>query len=157
MDITGSGICQQSSASVTLFNAIPNFRLNSGYLFLTPTFDGSGTIQNLVISGDTLMGTNRVTRQHTHFYRRNHRRGRPTQCRQYGGNREFSQARELLLIDAPFTNFGVVNWTGGGSSLNTNLISLTGVFDTDTIGLVNIESDSDHMSSGVLTWFRIHA
>jgi hypothetical protein len=58
---TGSGLFRQYGATVTLLDRIPKFFLVNGNVALSPTFQGSGAIQNLQLNGASLTGTNRVT------------------------------------------------------------------------------------------------
>jgi len=46
---------------VTLNDRISKFKLVSGNVILSPTFEGIGTIQNLQLDGATLTGANVVT------------------------------------------------------------------------------------------------
>jgi hypothetical protein len=137
VNITGSGICRQNGATVTLFDRIANFQLFSGNVGLTPTFQTNGTIKNLQLDGATLMGTNVVTGT----------------LGVNGGGLAVSSPLTVapsgvlnfngaaVSLYSPITNSGTINWSGSGLSLNNNNAAYTGIIRNQSGALFNLQSD----------------
>jgi len=145
--VTGSGLCRQYGAAMTLNDRIANFVLASGNVALTPTFETNGTIQNLQLDGATLIGTNRVTGT----------LGMDSGALGYssipssltissGGVLNFDGASVTII--SPLTNFGTINWSGGSLSVANNAAAFTGIVVNQPGGLFVIESDQGFASQG---------
>jgi hypothetical protein len=138
--VTGTGLCQQSGATVTLNDRIPNFVLASGNVVLTPTFQGSGAIQNLQLDGATLIGTNRVSGTlGLDGGALGSSTSRAPLTVQPGGVLNFNGA--TVTINAPLTNNGTINWSSGNLTIANNGSSLTGVLYNQPGGLFNLLCD----------------
>ena len=106
--VSGAGFVQFNGGTLTLgTDAIANVALTGGTLMLGPAFQG-GTITNLTLAGSTLAGTNTVTGT--------------MNCPAgiVGGPLTIASTGVLNLngsgtvyVEAPLTNGGTVNWTGG--------------------------------------------
>lgn len=135
--ITGSGLCRQNGATVTLSDRIANFPLVSGNVVLTPTFQTNGAIHNLQLDGATLMGTNVVVGTLT-MNGSAMAQASPLTIASGGvmnlGGGSFS-------VVSPLTNAGTINWTGGNIGIGNNGSAYTGVVYNQSGGLLLIESD----------------
>jgi hypothetical protein len=142
--VTGTGLCQQYGANVTLSDRIPNLLLASGNVALTPNFQTNGTIENLQLDGAMLTGTNRVT---------------GTLGLGGGGLAEASPLTvtasgvldfngATVVIYSPLTNQGTINWSSGGLSLANNTNAYTGVIQNQSGANFNIQCDQTFSSSG---------
>ena len=135
--ITGSGLCQLNSATLTLVDQIPGFLLAAGNVILSPTFQTNGMIHSLQLDGATLLGTNRVTGT----------------LGLNGGS--IASASPLTIatnatlnldganvgLYAPLTNFGTINMIYGGFSVANNASSYTGAIYNRPGALINVAND----------------
>ena len=142
--VTGSGLCRQNGATVTLTDQIANFVLAAGNVALSPTFEGSGAIQNLQLDGATLTGTNTVT---------------GTLGMDGGGlavaspltvatNGVLNFNGAAVTINSPLTNAGTVNWSGSTLVLANNASGHTGAIYNQPGGLFDLQSDQAVSSAG---------
>jgi hypothetical protein len=113
---SGAGFFRQNGATVTLNDRITKFVLASGNVALSPTFQGSGTIQNLQLDGAYLTGTNRVTG--TLGFNGGGMAAASPLTVAAGGVLNFNGAAVTLY--APLTNAGTINWSGSGVSVANN-------------------------------------
>jgi hypothetical protein len=143
-NVSGSGLCRQNNATVTLIDRIPNFLHIAGYVILSPTFQGDGTIHNLQLDGAYLDGTNIVT---------------GTLGLDGGGNNTASpltiSASGVLNFNgaavslyAPLTNSGIINWSGSTVTINNNGLAYTCNIYNQPGGLFNFQSDQSLNSGG---------
>ncbi|HEV2437668.1 MAG TPA: hypothetical protein VG077_16865 [Verrucomicrobiae bacterium] len=143
--VSGSGLCRQNGATVTLNDRIANFLLASGNVVLTPTFETNGTIQNLQLDGAFLAGTNVVTGT------LGIDGGGLAQVSALtvasGGVLNFNGASVYLY--APLTNSGTINWTGSSLNIYNNNTTYTGIINNRPSGLFSIQSDQNCSSAGL--------
>jgi hypothetical protein len=134
--ITGSGVCRENGANITLIDQIPKFPLISGSISLAPNFETNGTIQSLQLDGVALLSTNVVVGT---LGINGGTIAAPLTVSN-GAALNFNGA--AVSIDGPVTNFGTINWTGTGSLfVNNNNTSLTGLIYNRTGALFNAACD----------------
>ncbi len=142
--VTGSGLCRQNGAGVTLNDKIGSFVLASGNVALSPTFQGSGTIQNLQLDGAYLTGTNKVTG--TLGFNGGGLASASPLTVAATGVLNFNGG--VVNIYAPLTNAGTVNMSGGGLSVANNALLLTGAIYNQAGAVFNLQSDQALSSQG---------
>ncbi len=144
--VTGSGLCRQNGANVTLSDKISNFIHASGNVALTPTFQTNGTIHNLQLDGAFLTGTNKVTG--TLGLNGGGVASSSPLTVATNGVLNFNGA--AVTIYAPLTNFGTVNWSGSTVSVYNNNVpaQYTGAIYNQAGGLFSIQSDQSVSSAG---------
>jgi hypothetical protein len=142
--VSGSGVCQQNGATVTLLDQIANLVLASGNVVLSPIFQTNGAIHNLQLHGAYLMGTNRVTGA-LGFDGGGVGSASPLTIAT-NGVLNFNGAG--VNINAPLTNFGTINWSGGAISVANNAAVYTGVIYNQTGGLLYLLSDQSLTAAG---------
>ena len=137
--VTGTGLCRQNGANVTLNDRIPGFLLFAGNVALTPTFETNGTIQNLQLDGAFLVGTNVVTG--TLGFNGGGLGSASPLTVAASGVLNFNGA--AAAIYSPLTNSGTINWSGLTITIynNNTLAAYTGVINNLASGVFNIESD----------------
>lgn len=139
VSVTGSGVCRENGANVTVTNQIPNFALVSGTVNLAPNFEGDGNIHSLQLDGVTLMGNYVVTG--TMGMEGSVIPGGGSLTVANGGTLNFNGAG--VAIDGPLTNLGTINWTGGGNlGINNSHGSLLGGVFNQPGATINIYSDA---------------
>ncbi|HLX72948.1 MAG TPA: hypothetical protein VKV04_25265, partial [Verrucomicrobiae bacterium] len=135
--ITGSGLCRQNGATMTLSDRIANFSLVSGNVVLIPTFQTDGAIHNLQLDGATLTGTNVVTGTLT-MNGSAMALASPLTIASGGvmnlGGGSFS-------VISPLTNGGTINWNNGTISIGNNGSAYKGVVYNGPGGLFLVQSD----------------
>ncbi|SPE51110.1 exported hypothetical protein [Verrucomicrobia bacterium] len=141
---TGSGVFRQYGATVTLSDRITKFILASGNVALSPTFQGSGTIQNLQLDGALLTGTNKVTG--TLGIDGGGLAAASPLTVTATGVLDFNGAP--VSIYSPLTNDGTINWSGSSLSIANNSNAYTGAIYNQPGGLFDIQSDQGLTSQG---------
>ena len=141
---TGTGVFRQNGANVTLNDRITRFILANGNVALSPTFQGSGAIQNLQLDGAYLTGTNRVTG--TLGFNGGGMASASPLTVSTAGVLNFNGA--AVNIYAPLTNGGTVYWSGSTLSVANNNGYYTGAIYNQPGGLVVLQSDQSAASSG---------
>jgi hypothetical protein len=144
VSITGSGVCRQNGATILLNDRITNFILANGNVVLSPTFEGSGAIQNLQLDGAYLLGTNRVTG--TLGMNGGGLASASPLTIAGGGVLNFNGAS--ITIYSPLTNSGTVNWSAGALSVANNAAIYTGAIYNQPAGLFVVKCDQSVSSSG---------
>jgi hypothetical protein len=134
--VTGSGLCRQNGATVTLSDRIANFPLVYGNVVLTPTFQTNGAIHNLQLDGATLTGTNVVVGTLT----MNGSVMAQASPLTIAGGGVMNLSGSFSVV-SPLTNAGTINWTGGGIGVGNNGSTYTGVIYNQPGGLFLIQSD----------------
>ena len=135
--VTGSGLCRQYGATVTINDMIANLLLISGNVALTPTFQTNGAIHNLRLDGATLTGTNVVSGTLT-LNGGAMGTGSPLTVSNGG---VLNLIGTSMNVFSPLTNAGTVNWTGGNIGVGNNGTSYTGAIYNQPGGLFLIQSD----------------
>jgi hypothetical protein len=151
--VTGSGLCRQNGANVTLYDKITNFLLVAGNVGLTPSFQGSGAITNLQLDGAYLIGTNRVTG--TLGFNGGGIGSASPLTVATNGALNFNVAQ--VNIYSPLTNAGTINWSGGSVSVANNLGIYTGAIYNQPGALFKLQSDSVVSSAGYGSEFFVNA
>ncbi len=144
MTITGSGLCRQNGANVTLNDRIAGLLLIGGNVALTPTFQTNGTIQNLQLDGAYLTSSNVVTGS-LGINGGGLASASPLTVAP-GGVLNFNGAAVNLY--APLVNAGTVNWSGAGLSIYNNNALYTAVINNQPSGLFNVQSDQNLATGG---------
>jgi hypothetical protein len=144
VSVTGSGLCQQNGATVILNDRISQFVLASGNVVLSPTFEGTGTIQSLQLSGATLTGTNTVTG--TLGISGGALGPGSVLTVKAGGTLDFNGGAANIF--GPLTNAGTIIWTGNNVFVGNNGSSDTGVIANQPSGLFLIQSDQSLAAGG---------
>lgn len=142
--ITGSGVCRQNNAGITLIDRIPGFVHLAGIVNLSPTFQVDGTIHNLQLDGALLNGTNLVTGT-LGFNGGGNNSSSPLTVAP-SGVLNFNGA--AVNIYAPLTNNGTVNWSGSTITVNNNAAAFTGAIYNQAGGLINLQSDQSLNTGG---------
>jgi hypothetical protein len=143
--VTGLGTTRLYGGTVTLNDRIAKFVLVAGNVLLSPTFEGSGTIQNLQVDGATLLGTNVVTG--TLGMNGGALGSASPLTVAPGGVLNFNGT--AVTVYSPVTNSGTINWSGGAITVyNNNTPSYTGIIYNQPAGLFNIQNDQACNSAG---------
>jgi len=129
---------------VTLNDPHQQIQLVSGNVILSPTFEGSGTIQNLQLDGATLTGANVVTG--TLGINGGGLGSASPLTVAGGGVLNFNGA--AVNIYSPLTNAGTINWSGSTLTVANNAAAYTGAIYNQAGGLFNLQSDQALSSSG---------
>lgn len=142
--ITGSGLCRQNGATVTLSDRIANFPLVSGNVVLTPTFQTNGEIHNLQLDGATLTGTNVVVGTLT----MNGSALALASPLTIAGGGVMNLGGVSFNVVSPLTNGGTINWNSGTIGIGNNGSTYTGVMNNQSGGLLLIQSDQSLNGDG---------
>jgi hypothetical protein len=141
---TGTGLFRQYGATVTLNDRITKFILANGNVALSPTFEGSGAIQNLQLDGAYLTGTNLVTG--TLGFNGGGMASASPLTVTSTGVLDFNGGP--VNIYAPLTNAGTINWSGSTLTVYNNASAYTGVVYNLSGGSLILQSDQSLSSAG---------
>ncbi|HXR06177.1 MAG TPA: hypothetical protein VN765_02540, partial [Candidatus Acidoferrum sp.] len=142
--VTGSGLCRQNGATVTLNDKIAGFLLINGNVALSPAFEGSGAIQNLQLDGAYLTGANTVTG--TLGLNGGGLASASPLTVALGGVLNFNGS--AVTIYSPLTNAGTINWSGSTVTVANNAAAYTGAIYNQLGGLLLLQSDQALNSAG---------
>ena len=143
-NVTGSGLCRQNGATVTLNDRIINLVLAAGSVVLSPTFQTDGTIHNLQLDGAYLAGTNTVTG----ILGFNGGGMASTSPLSIAATGVLDFNGGPVNIYAPLTNAGTINWSGSTLTVYNNASAYTGVVYNLSGGSLILQSDQSLSSAG---------